>query len=120
MKTIENVTIYKCDFCQKELKRKHAMASHENLCNQNPKNSKQCHFCQHLEETEIEVYIDSRHYNDDGVMTKVKSFKCNKLDKLMYPYSIEKRDLPNKYPDTFEDQEPMPNKCESFEEVNYF
>lgn len=25
MKEINNVTIYKCDFCKKELKRKHAM-----------------------------------------------------------------------------------------------
>ncbi len=25
MITIENVTIYKCDFCKKELKRKHSM-----------------------------------------------------------------------------------------------
>lgn len=116
----ENITIYKCDFCPKELKKKHAMISHEEKCDKNPKNLKHCHFCEHLEPVEIEVYIDSYLCSNDGVMTKVKSFKCNKLDKLMYPYSIEKHDLPNKFPDTFEDQEPMPNNCDSFQEITTF
>lgn len=37
------------------------------------------------------------------------------MDKLMYPFSIERRkDMLEKYPETFEGQEPMPNVCNQF------
>jgi hypothetical protein len=121
MKTIENVTIYKCDFCKKELKRKHAMINHELKCDENPANKKACHFCEHLETIEKEVCFETHFgYGEVDYTDKiVKVFKCSKLDKLMFPFSIEKRGLHEKY-DTFEEQEPMPNKCESFEEKSSF
>jgi hypothetical protein len=118
MKTIENITIYKCDFCSKELKKKHAMISHEEKCDKNPKNCKHCHFCEHLSKVKKMVWFEL--YYGKGKDKEVEVFKCDKLDKFMYPYSIEKRDLPNIYPDTFGDQEPMPNKCDSFQEQTYF
>jgi len=125
MKIIPNITIYKCDFCKKEMKRKHAMINHEYSCNENPANKKACHFCEHLEEVKKETFFENPYYhpdyNDaDGEWKKVKMFRCKKFDKLMYPYSIEKRGLPNKYPCTFEEQEPMPVACESFESMQVF
>ena len=122
MKVVENVTIYKCDFCKKELKRKYAMIKHEELCNHNPKNSKKCHFCEHLETIEKEVYFETHSgYGEVDYIDKiVKVFKCSKLDKLMFPFSIEKRGLHEKYPSTFEDQEPMPNKCNDFKNIDNF
>lgn len=113
MKTIENVTIYKCDFCSKELKRKHAMEKHEDLCNNNPKNFKACSGCKHLEKILIDAHwlVGNPDYVDNTKQVNV--FKCNKLDKLMFPFSIEKRKLHEKY-ETFEEQEPMPNQCDSF------
>lgn len=124
MKTIENVTLYKCDFCKKELKRKHAMIKHERLCERNPENAKVCHFCEHLETIEKQVWFDNPYYhpdhtNDDGEYKKVKVFRCKKLDKLMFPFSIEKRELHKKY-ETFSEQEPMPILCEHFIELNIF
>jgi len=124
MKTIENVTIYKCDFCKKELKRKHAMISHESKCDQNPINQKACHFCEHLETIEKEVEFEKYHQGDgwcdfEPEYKNVKVFRCAKLDKLMFPFSIEKRELHKKWA-TYEEQEPMPNKCESFEEKSSF
>lgn len=111
----ENVTLYNCDFCKKELKRKHAMEKHEDLCSNNPKNSKACFGgCIHLETVEMEVsFINGNpEYSDN--LKKVEVFRCKKLDKLMFPYSIERRKLDRKY-DTYDGQEPMPNKCESYE-----
>lgn len=123
MKTIENVTIYKCDFCKKELKRKHAMLKHEELCSNNPNNHKACmNGCSHLIQEEIEVWFDNPYYHPDysnsseGDYKKVTVFKCTKLDKLMYPFSIERRNIVNEYPSTFENQEPMPKECTVFDD----
>jgi len=119
MKIKENVTLYQCDFCKKELKRKHAMIEHEKFCNNNPENHKIClSGCSHLTNENIFVtyekgydFINSETLYEDR---KVNCFKCNKLDKLMYPYSIEKSIALEKYPETFEYQEPMPKECEHF------
>lgn len=113
MKIIKNVTIYKCEHCGKELKTKHAMIKHEYLCFKNPKNCKACHFCKHLEVVKIDVDFET--YDGDFITKKVKSFKCTLLDKLMFPYSIERKELHKKY-ETFSEQEPMPNYCEFIEE----
>lgn len=65
MKTIENITIYKCDFCKKELKRKHAMIKHEKNCLNNPENHKAClNGCMHLERVNKEVGFDRYYYGD--------------------------------------------------------
>jgi len=119
MITIENVTIYKCVYCGKELKRKSAMTKHEDLCFGNPKNRKACHFCKHLKEVKINVvfeYSDGMYRED--IEKSVKSFKCEMLNKLMFPYSIERKGLHKKY-ETFSEQEPMPNECEHYQEEQY-
>ncbi len=125
MKTIENVTLYKCDFCKKELKRKHAMENHEKQCNSNPINFRKCtQGCVHLETERIEVDYETYYDYENGEQQYVKEekdvFKCTKFDKLMFPYSIEKKDLPNRFPNTYENQEPMPKECEGFEEYKPF
>lgn len=107
---IENVTIYKCEFCKKELKQKHAMEKHERRCERSPEIEKACFGCKHLDTIEKWVWFDG-YYGDDGCDKKVNVFHCRKLDKLMFPYSIEKRDLHNRFPETYEGQEAMPNKC---------
>ena len=119
MKTIQNVTIYKCDFCKKELKLKHAMIKHETQCNCNPENFKKCtQGCVFLETEEIDVdfetYYDYENGEQNYYAKKVSVFKCKKFNKLMYPYSIEKKDLPNRFPNTYDGQEPMPKECDSF------
>jgi len=116
MKTIENVTIYKCDFCKKELKRKHAMVNHEKLCSCNPENFKKCtQGCLYLE-TEKHVLYFETNYTEDGPEYSEQEktvFRCSKFDKLMYPWSIERKGIAEKW-STFDEQEPMPKECDSF------
>lgn len=114
MKTTENITVYQCDFCKKKLFRKHAMLSHENWCNQNPKNWRACEGCKFIEEIKIDYFIPYLN-GDDGCKTlSTSGFKCNKLDKILYSFKAEKKKLPERYPETFENQEPMPNSCKHF------
>ena len=82
----ENITIYKCEFCSKQLFRKHAMIRHEDLCGLNPKNHKDCHDCKFLEKTQIDApWIVGNHEGAENTK-QVNVFKCNKLDKLMFPF----------------------------------
>ncbi len=114
MKITENVTVFKCDFCTKKLYRRHAMVKHEDQCLNNPKNHKACFDCIFLDKVKTDVYwmVGSPEYVENSKQASV--FKCTKLDKLMFPYSIERRKLHEKY-DTYSDQEPMPSICESQE-----
>lgn len=115
---VTNVTIYKCEFCKKELKRKHAMVNHEEICDNNPKNKKACYGCIHLQEHDTEYYTEHRGYDGEYDETEHKShcFRCEKFEKLMFTWKAEKLKLPEKYPETFEDQKRMPNSCRHFKE----
>jgi len=114
MKITENITLYQCDFCKKKLFLKHAMVKHEDLCLSNPKNFKDCMECTHLEKTQTEVHWIDGNPDYAGNTKQVDVFRCNKLDKLMFPFSIERRKLHEKY-ETYSEQEPMPSKCEDKE-----
>lgn len=117
MKTTKNVTIYQCDFCKKKLYRKHAMVKHEDLCNNNPKNFKACMDCKYLEKIQMDVSWQNGNPESEDIK-QVDVFNCTKLDKLMFPFSIERKGLHKKY-DTYSDQEPMPVNCESKEDKSY-
>ncbi len=112
MKVLENTTLYKCNFCSKYLIRKHAMEAHEFGCYMNPKNQAACSGCVFLKEGNTEVfyeYNDSEGYREIG--KTVKTFSCKKLDKKLYPFKVVKKGLLEKYPESFEGQEQMPNSC---------
>ena len=115
MKIIENVTIYKCEYCKKELKLKHAMIKHEEKCLNNPKNHRACMTCRHLTTETKKVWFENLYYDpeheDSGSYQEKQVFKCESLGKLMYPFKIERSGAADKYPETFEDQEPMPKDC---------
>jgi len=112
----ENVTTYRCDFCKKKMFVEKAMTKHEQWCNKNPKNIRACYGCLHLEEIENEYTQYYMGGYDGGDVydrqVKTKAFKCTKLDKILYPFKVEQLKLQEKYPETFEGQEPMPIKCE--------
>ena len=115
MKT-KNLDVYFCDHCKKHLFRKSSMTKHETFCKSNPENYKKClDGCKYLQSIEHVVDFESFNNNDDGYVEKtVKVFKCIKYDKLMFPFSIERKKLNEKYV-TYSDQEPMPKECEGFE-----
>lgn len=85
------------------------MVNHELTCYSTPKNKRACSGCIHLEEIETSYYRENR-YNYSETEYKTKAFRCKKLDKILYPYKVEKLKLLEKYPESFEDQEPMPNR----------
>src|SRR6185503_10160146 len=85
MKTIENVTIYKCDFCKKELKRKHAMVNHESKCFHNPANFSPCFGCEHLVKKETSIYVDTY---CGQIEKELLLFHCNKKEIFVHPRTV--------------------------------
>lgn len=114
MRVEENVTIYRCEHCKKKMFRKHAMVAHEEWCNKNPKNTRVCHFCPHLEKINVRIDIEQQ-YGSHKIETI--GFKCNKLNIELYPFSAEKKKLPSRFLESFEEKEPMKNSCEHFDEA---
>jgi len=122
MKTIENVTLYKCDFCKKELKRKHAMVNHEIRCNNNPVNNRPClNCCIHSELKEIQYEVGYDDYNTgESVMKTGKTFFCSLKKQLMLHPKLEYKEngkyLKNVYQNNEEvEQDWMPKECGFYE-----
>lgn len=102
--------VFYCDHCKKHGLSKGSMSKHEKWCNYNPENRRACEGCINLEEVPIKYLYDSDEY---GVYTKeAKGFRCKILDKILYPLKVERKDLINRFPKTFENQERMPKICE--------
>ncbi len=104
-------TVYKCEYCGKNLLVKHAAIKHEKWCTKNPDNWPKCDGCIFISEVKIEI----PDVWSDGDTRLVNGFKCKKLQKNMYPKKAEKKGLIEKYPETFADQIPMPKECEHFD-----
>ena len=111
MKTITDVTIYKCEHCNKKMFRKHAMVKHEKYCGCNPVNDRVCSTCDFMDRKSIEYNYDG--YDGEGMAT-AKGFYCSKLKKYMYPPFIENKRCFTEYPEQFEDQLPFKKECEFY------
>jgi hypothetical protein len=120
MKVKENITIYKCDFCKKELKRRYAMERHEERCYNNPANDRPCLHCPHLERKEI--LFDTGiigYYDGEPVMRGAKTFYCAaKSILLLHPktkYLTGSGNLAFVWLDDKEtEQFDMPTQCDIF------
>lgn len=113
--TVKETKVYKCDFCKKKSFMSNAMVRHERWCNSNPVNFKACIDCQNLEETTVDYEIQIA--IDDFRTNHAKAFRCTRLDRLLYPTKVEQKGLPEKYPNTFENQYPMPTNCTLFQAI---
>lgn len=103
-------TVYVCEYCKKKYFRKHAAIQHEELCNSNPKNHSVCSICIHIEKIKIDVEYQNHEYG--GVDIKqATAFYCPIKNKKLYPLIVRKKKLPERFPETFDDQEPMPTEC---------
>lgn len=111
MKTKHGVTLYACEFCNKKLQIYNAMVKHEIHCTKNPKNISACGGCVHIKEVPKTVYFDQ--WDGEGQKT-CTSFHCVKLEKELYPYIVVRKGILERYPETFEGAEQMPNQCEHF------
>jgi len=124
MKEINNVTIYKCDFCKKELKRKHAMANHEKKCNNNPENWRACfNGCQHLERKPIILDIGIDNYiSGEPEQRTYNGFYCALKKQYLIPAVVQNKDgginAKHGYDKKGEEVEQyfMPKECESYDD----
>ena len=100
-------SIYYCEHnpCKKKNYSKNAMEKHESICFFNPANKVACSDCLHCEPTK--VAINETEYSRG---TDINAFYCSKRGVNIYPKKAERLVL--KYPETFEDQIPMPKECE--------
>jgi len=116
MKVKDNVTVFQCEHCNKKLFRKHAMENHEKWCFHNPDNKKACADCSFLKSEKVAYtrFYFNGYYNETEENKESNGFRCTKKDKLLYPLKAEKKGLPQEYPETFADQEPMPKECDQF------
>lgn len=111
MKVKENVTLYKCDYCNKSMQRKHAMELHELWCSKNPENSNVCSMCSYLEKKEETIDI----YNPCGypdTTMKLNYFFCNKLKIRLHPLKCERLGMTTGYAEQFEDSTLFKKECE--------
>lgn len=113
MRVKENVTLYICEHCKKEMKTLKGMTKHEDICNQNPLNQRLCLHCEHLEGEEKIITIEGDCHHCDSKI-KTTGFKCKELKIELYPYSAEKKNLLNRFPETFDGLEPMKRRCSCF------
>jgi hypothetical protein len=108
MKTIKNVTLYQCEYCKKDYKRKHFAISHEPKCRKNPANDQKClHGCRHLEKKEVEIYFDILDcYNIKELLY------CNAKEEFVHPFWVEgylQEDIKDEIPNN-----PMPEECDKY------
>jgi hypothetical protein len=124
MKTIENVTLYKCDFCKKELKRKHAMEKHEKTCFNNPENHRKCfESCRYLVQRKIELEIGRDNYDTGEPISRIyNGFYCGLKKHFLMPPMVENKDGGKNakygYDEKGEEveQESMPKECAEFDD----
>ena len=120
MKTSTGKDYYRCEFCNKLYLVKSACEKHELLCSSNPNNFDVCINCNHCKIIKKHVYTDG-HEDGDYCEKQINThhFHCGEFDKDMYPHIAFKRKLPDKYPEDFEGQVKMPNKCDKYSGGQY-
>lgn len=116
MKIIQNVTVYKCDFCRKKLFREHAMKNHEKICGANPVNNRPCLGCPLLMTKDIEYDVGDD-CNGDPITVKGTAFYCEaKEEFLLHPKVNLRKDGEGLRWVWFEGaevkQENMPSSCD--------
>lgn len=110
MEIITGVTLYKCDHCKKEYKRKNYCTKHEKRCYRNPENFRPCWACKHFGKRSVEVQISGSDCYGEEIFGDRNVHYCSKFQTfLQSPQTILKgnaydlQDLPVQY---------MPVKCE--------
>lgn len=82
------------------------MEKHELYCLSNKENHVACLNCYNCSQTKIDL-----EFKDNGRQSN--GFYCSHFDKCIYNEKMMKaKALLDKYPETFEDQMPMPKECQ--------
>src|ERR1035437_1774594 len=121
MKIKKNVTVYVCEYCMiKKLFRRQAMIRHEEYCTNNPENNSLCFTCIHHKLTTKEIKGNYGDVGCDNDIRIVDAHRCNKLDKHIYPPSVERKGLIKKYPEMFVNSMKMPYSCDYYQHLNIY
>ena len=118
MKVLKNITLYKCDYCGKEYKREKNCIKHEDRCSSNPVNDRACFYCESIEKTKVNIYIDEYETTE-----KRETLYCKEVKTFLYPPSVEHKGnayLQEDIGDGDVENNPMPTKCKhcpSFDEM---
>jgi len=116
MKIIENVTLYKCDHCGKEYKRKYYAEKHEKQCSSNPDNYKPCLYCENLIKKKASILFDTYH----GEHREGRDLLyCEKIKSFLYPPKVEFKGnafLQEDIEDGETENKPMPKECNHFDD----
>lgn len=106
MKTVTEV-IYRCDFCNKAMFNKGAMALHERMCKDNPKNRHKCfQYCKHL--------YRERNSDDGEFYFTCENSGCEMYEKDLHSYKLE-RNKEGKKRIVENHLTRMPIECEHYE-----
>ena len=122
MKTIENITLYKCDFCKKIYRKQHACMKHEKYCEKNPdsEDKSPCFSCKYNTYKEVGWNYEMCGYVENRT---VFVHYCNKLDIHLIP---PKRQRLKRYYEVVYDIEThgneiisefMPKECDSYKHL---
>lgn len=117
MKIFTNTEYYRCEYCNKLYLRKSACEKHEGLCGSNPKNKDACIDCNYCTKKDKIIEFDHHLYSYKPIKTHY--FFCDKLKKDMYPFAAVRKDLPNRFPEDFDEQIQMPHKCDNWEHEGF-
>lgn len=108
MKVIENITLYQCDHCKRDYKRKHFAIAHEPKCKKNPDNYQIClDGCPELEKKKVEIHFDA--YDGDHYEDRELLF-CLAKKEFVYPFWVDgylSEDIKDEIPNN-----PMPKECD--------
>ncbi len=102
-------TMYKCDHCNKWYQRKHACINHEEICFNNPENSRPCFSCHYLEKVKYDLFYDT--FNGES-KREIEIFQCQKTKKYLHTPQNEIKN--NMYELGNDLNESMPRNCYLF------
>ena len=105
---------YECEHCDKKYFSKGWCKRHEEkMCTSNPKNWDACLGCKHSIKSIERMEFESTY--GDEYTKEVNLYSCDLLKKKLYPFKAASKNLPERFPETFEGQEQMPNNCDKHE-----
>ena len=120
MKILENITLYKCEYCGKKYQLKHFCELHEKRCPSNPDNYMACINCENAVKKEMIFIKEVAYFSENyGVgftdeERKINAFWCNAKNHWIYPAT--KCNNPILQENIIDEikNEPMPKECNNF------
>ena len=116
MKVIENVTLYKCDYCAKKYQIKHFCEKHELRCSLNPINYMRCIDCTFAEKKQMDFikWVPCIIHGEQEEESSIMAFWCSKKEHWIYPPTKVSNPIRQDNIEGEIKNEPMPSECDDF------